>query len=84
MALVSIEWTTCSGAFAIITMVCCVYRDSTAQQPWQVEAEQSEEQHVSRWMQVKQWVGRGWQRFCMVINLPTASALAGTLSMCMS
>ncbi len=55
----------------------CECREENGQQPWQVNPEQSHQQQQSTWVQAKQWIGKGWRRFCMVVNLPTASALAG-------
>ncbi|KAL0019914.1 hypothetical protein WJX77_007779 [Trebouxia sp. C0004] len=59
-------------------------REANGQQPWQVDPEQRHQQQHSTWAQVKQWTGQGWRRFCMVINLPTASALAGLAVGCAS
>ena len=49
-----------------------------ASQPWMADTEQSEQQQPEWWRQTKQWGANFWQRFLTIINLPTASALAGT------
>ena len=43
--------------------------------------QQSHQQQQSTWAQAKQWIGKGWHRFCMVVNLPTVSALAGKIAL---
>lgn len=71
-----------NGAMLLFAMSCeslghctMVYRD--ASQPWVTDTEHNEQQQPEWWRHTKRWGANFWQRFLNIVNLPTASALAG-------